>query len=162
MRAVVPPMAKNPIYDGTEGEIYEYIPHLSDLNTIDFPAGEMPPNLPPPRRATMDVSIPNKHASDSTETVVATVIEPAMTVLAPPPPPGAVSSTEDGEAYIPMASSSGAITSSPTSPSPRYTEPPTLAGSQQTLENRKLSYDLQFRHHSGYDDYDRLATMNTM
>ena len=65
----VPPMAKNPIYDGAETEIYEFIPMFTGLDSIDY-QGHAPPNLPPPRRATMDINIVNKHTGDSTETVL--------------------------------------------------------------------------------------------
>ena len=56
----VPPMAKNPIYDGAETEIYEFIPMFTGLDSIDY-QGHAPPNLPPPRRAIMDINIVNKH-----------------------------------------------------------------------------------------------------
>ena len=151
-------MAKNPIYDGAETEIYEFIPVFTGLDSIDF-TGPAPPILPPPRRATMDVSISTKHTSDSTENVVTPVTEAQVSIVIPPTTTGNPAATEaDGEQYIVMASSPDAASTPPTA-SPRYTEPPTL-GSQPQLENRKFSCDLpsQTRTEES-DDYDRLATL---
>lgn len=155
----VPPMAKNPIYDGAEPGIYEFIPVFTGLDSIDFP--EAPPNLPPPRRATMDINIGQKHTGDSTEDVVTPIIEsPTIPLMSPSPTVNPTTPDADGgEQYIVMNSSTNDTTATPPNGSPRYTEPPSL-GSQPHLENRKFSCDLPSQSRTDNSDgYDRLATL---
>lgn len=149
----VPPMATNPIYDGAELEIYEFIPQIT---TLTFPLEE-PPTLPPPRRATMDVSTP-KSTHDSIEAMTTTINEASN------PAATAINMEEGTDDYVPMGSSLEVTSSTPPNGCPRYTEPPTLAGSQPSISARKYSVDEHTARRDNLnrvnlDEYDRLATL---